>query len=139
MSFDVFLCFAIPVVWILGALFAHRLLIRRGYPQSESWLPGCLLGPLGVFIAVLMPRESPRARYLLRFAGLLFAITAIVALRPVGVVAVKGSLQLGVGLFIAFEIVIFFIVRRMLQRGGERPTEDARELDQENEEPDNQL
>ncbi len=139
MSFDVFLCFAIPVVWILSALFAHRLFVRRGYPQSESWLPGCLLGPVGVFIAILVPRESPRGRDLLQVAGLFFVITLFVVLIPSIYLAAKGLPQLGVGLFIVGEVAIFFFVRRIPRRDEERFAEAANEPAQENEEPDNRL
>ncbi len=117
MTWDVFLCFAIPVAWILCALLVHRLCVRRGYPQSESWLPGCLLGPLGVFMAVLMPRESPRGRYVLEFAGLFFALTVLNG-NPLALLrlSAKGLPQLGVGLFIVCEVALFFIVRMMLPR-----------------------
>ena len=140
MSFDVFLCFTIPIVWILSALFAHRLFVRRGYPQSDSWLPGCLLGPLGVFIAALMPHESPRARYLLQFAGLFFAFTVLGgALTSLLYFAAKGLLLLGLGLFILFEGVVFFIVRKTLQIHNEPPAVDSIDPVQEYMSPDNRL
>jgi hypothetical protein len=139
MTFDVFLCFTIPIVWILSALFAHRLFVRRGYPQSESWLPGCLLGPLGVIVAVLMPRGSPRGRFVLEFAGLFFAITVFGALTPSVYLAAKGLPQLGVGLFVVCEVAIFFIVRKILRIDKGQPAEEAIDPAQENEEPDSRL
>lgn len=117
MNLNVFLCFALPVIWILGALFAHRMFVRRGYPQSESWLPGCLLGPLGVIMAILVPRGSSRVRYVLEFAGLFFALTVLNgSLLALLRLAARGLSQLGLGLFIVCEVALFFIVRRRIPK-----------------------
>jgi hypothetical protein len=129
MPLDVLICFGLPIVWIFCSALAHVLLMRRGYPRSESWLPGCLLGPLGVIAALLMPPASPRSlRWLTRSAvilvlvvidgGLLFLLTGAYG---------WGGLP-WFGLFLMAEVAAILLLRRpyrlprqALEAGGQPP------------------
>ncbi len=121
MNIDPLLFFAIPIAWILSALLARYLLIYRGYPQAESWLPGCLLGPLGVLIAVLAPRESPQVRYLLQFTGWLFVLNVVGVSLLIFASGALRSNAMRLGVFILFEAVVFLIARAKMPGHEKRP------------------
>jgi hypothetical protein len=109
----VVLFFTIPFVWILSAFLARYILMRRGYERSDSWLPGCLLGPAGVIIALLMPYATPQISYWLHFFGLFFAGSVMLGIPCNLARGVVYSNLLWIVSFVIFEILIYFGVRRI--------------------------
>lgn len=111
----------LPLVWIPCAIIARRILLRKGYDSSDSWLPGCLLGPLGVIIAFFMPHDSALAQTYLRYAGAFFALSIPSAFTALSIAAYTKSSTAGIVAFIIFEIIAVPFVPRMrsqlLKRG----------------------
>jgi hypothetical protein len=72
---------AIVITWFLSVLITPQIMIRRGFRGGERYIPGCLLGPLGLIIALLLSGDDKtqlRLKIVAQiFVGVLFTFLGI--------------------------------------------------------------
>jgi hypothetical protein len=103
----------VPIIWIISALIARYILILRGYNRSDSWVPGCVLGPFGVILSLLTPQESPLTRRFLQVAVRIFTISLFATL----VISLVHSSTIGAFTMLLCAIVCFLTYKLILKSG----------------------